>query len=58
MNERWSYEAGWHRGWAAGFATASVVALVAIFVLLAFDSFGKSNPQPVKNEPPKRATGK
>ena len=41
MNERWTYDAGWHRGFAAGFACAAVVAMGCIFVLLAFDTFDK-----------------
>ena len=53
-----TYDAGWHRGWAAGFASAAIVSLVVVFIVLVFDSFDKSISQPVKNEIPKRTTGK
>jgi len=36
-----AYQNGWHRGFAAGFTTAAVVAMCCIFVLLAFDTFDK-----------------
>jgi len=52
------YQDGWHRGWAAGFATASVVSLGVVFVLLAFDTFDKPISQPVKSDASKRPTGK
>jgi hypothetical protein len=58
MNERWTYEAGWHRGFAAGFACAAVVALATVFCLLAYGTFDKPAPQPVKSDAPKRPTGK
>ena len=58
MNDRWTYDAGWHRGFAAGVACAAVVALAVVFVLLAFDTFDKPIPQPVKSDAPKRPTGK
>ena len=45
MNDRWTYDAGWHRGFAAGVACAFVVALAVVFVLLAFDTFDKPIPQ-------------
>lgn len=41
MNERWTYNAGWHRGFAAGFACAAVVALVTVFCMLAYGTFDK-----------------
>ena len=54
MNDRWTYDAGWHRGFAAGFSCAAVVALAVVFVLLAFDTFDKPISQPpmkgTKNE--------
>ena len=52
------YQDGWHRGFAAGIACASVVSLVVVFVLLAFGTFDKPAPQPVKSDAPKRQTGK
>jgi len=48
----------WHRGFAAGVACASVVSLGVVFVLLAFDTFDKPAPQPVKSDASKRPTGK
>lgn len=41
MNERWTYDAGWHRGFAAGFACAAVVALATVFCMLAYGTFDK-----------------
>ena len=58
MNDRWTYDAGWHRGFAAGFSCAAVVSLAVVFVLLAFDTFDKPISQPVKSDASKRPTGK
>ena len=48
----------WHRGFAAGIACASVVSLVVVFCLLAFDTFDKPIQTTVKSDAPKRQTGK
>jgi hypothetical protein len=53
-----AYSTGWHRGWAAGFACAAVAALVAVFFFFALDTFNKPDQTQVKNESPKRTTGK
>ena len=58
MNERWTYDAGWHRGFAAGFSCAAVVSLAVVFVLLAFDTFDKPIQTTVKSNAPQRQTGK
>ena len=52
------YQDAWHRGFAAGFSCAAVVALAVVFVLLAFDTFDKPASQPVKSDASKRPTGK
>ena len=52
------YQDAWHRGFAAGCASASVVALVVVFCLLAYGTFDKPSTQPVKSDAPKRQTGK
>ena len=48
----------WHRGFAAGFACASVVALATVFCLLAYGTFAKPIQTTVKSDAPKRQTGK
>jgi len=53
-----AHSAGWHRGFAAGFACAAVVALATVFCLLAYGTFDKPAPQPVKSDASKRPTGK
>lgn len=57
MNERWTYNAGWHRGFAAGFACAAVVALATVFCMLAYGTFDKPVAQTVKSDV-KRSVGK
>ena len=52
------YEDGWHRGFAAGFACAAVVALGVVFVLLAYGTFDKPVQTTVKSDASKRPTGK
>jgi hypothetical protein len=53
-----AHSTGWHRGFAAGFACAAVVALATVFCLLAYGTFDKPAPQPVKSDASKRPTGK
>ena len=49
-----AHSTGWHRGFAAGFACAAVVAVATVFCLLAYGTFDKPIPQPqmkgTKNE--------
>jgi hypothetical protein len=52
------YQDGWHRGFAAGFACAAVVALGVVFCLLAYGTFDKPVQTTVKSDAPKRQTGK
>ena len=52
------YQDAWHRGFAAGFSCAAVVALVTVFCMLAYGTFDKPASQPVKSDAPKRPTGK